>query len=162
MLTQTLNSIRKGVRVFCPRQENIAESKLLLSSGTTQDIELEYVSDIAYRSDAFLPTQTWRTPHWEERSTIFTADPNPPLFEQYRRSSLGVIQIPSNVLAPMIDILEELELRSLSQKRFDELAYVAPTDNLIHDASSMGKRDPDITWTAVGYFGCSASTRGCV
>ncbi len=285
------------------------ESRLLLSTGTTQNIES--VSDIAYRSDAFLPSQTWRAPHREERSAIFVADPNPLLFEQYRSSSVGVIQIPSNVLAPMIALLDELKLRSLTQKRFDELdydrmsnhrgydranqilldhvqsyalwshnpkliglhfqppglrtvtvgfddsvtpksrcrvglhidnwdrlpllqkhqsrnricinlgredrfflfinqplrslvrsldefdrdelvrqeqwiavsnaymrqypfypvvqlrvapgeAYVAPTDNLIHDASSLGKRDPDITWTALGYFGWSPSTKDCI
>ncbi|MBW4573792.1 MAG: hypothetical protein KME08_00745 [Aphanothece sp. CMT-3BRIN-NPC111] len=32
-------------------------------------------------------------------------------------------------------------------------AYIAPTDNLIHDASSLGKKYPDITLTCIGYFG---------
>jgi hypothetical protein len=32
-------------------------------------------------------------------------------------------------------------------------AYIAPTDNLIHDASTIGKNYPDITLTYIGYFG---------
>ncbi|KAF3884617.1 MULTISPECIES: hypothetical protein [Nostocales] len=32
-------------------------------------------------------------------------------------------------------------------------AYIAPTDNLIHDASSVGKQYPDITLSFIGYFG---------
>ncbi|MEH1944912.1 MAG: hypothetical protein V7L01_32500 [Nostoc sp.] len=32
-------------------------------------------------------------------------------------------------------------------------AYIAPTDNLIHDASSLGKQYPDITLSFLGYFG---------
>jgi len=32
-------------------------------------------------------------------------------------------------------------------------AYIAPTDNLIHDATSIGKRYPDIGLHILGYFG---------
>jgi hypothetical protein len=32
-------------------------------------------------------------------------------------------------------------------------AYIAPTDNLIHDGSSVGKRYPDIALHVLGYFG---------
>ncbi|MEH1944911.1 MAG: hypothetical protein V7L01_32495 [Nostoc sp.] len=32
-------------------------------------------------------------------------------------------------------------------------AYIAPTDNLIHDGSSLGKQYPDITLAFLGYFG---------
>lgn len=32
-------------------------------------------------------------------------------------------------------------------------AYIAPTDNLIHDASSLGKQYPDITLSFLGNFG---------
>lgn len=32
-------------------------------------------------------------------------------------------------------------------------AYIAPTDNLIHDGSSVGKQYPDIVLTFLGYFG---------
>ena len=31
-------------------------------------------------------------------------------------------------------------------------AYILPTDNLIHDASTEGKTFPDITLTFLGYF----------
>jgi uncharacterized protein len=34
-------------------------------------------------------------------------------------------------------------------------AYIAPTDNLIHDASSVGKKYPDIALHILGYFGFS-------
>lgn len=36
-------------------------------------------------------------------------------------------------------------------------AYIAPTDNLIHDASSVGKQYPDITLSFIGYFGIPSS-----
>lgn len=32
-------------------------------------------------------------------------------------------------------------------------AYIAPTDNIIHDASTIGNHYPDITLTFLGYFG---------
>jgi uncharacterized protein len=32
-------------------------------------------------------------------------------------------------------------------------AYIAPTDNLIHDATSLGKRYPDLSLHVLGYFG---------
>jgi hypothetical protein len=32
-------------------------------------------------------------------------------------------------------------------------AYIAPTDNIIHDATNQGTRYPDITLTFLGYFG---------
>jgi hypothetical protein len=32
-------------------------------------------------------------------------------------------------------------------------AYIAPTDNLIHDGSSVGKNYPDIAVHLLGYFG---------
>jgi uncharacterized protein len=35
-------------------------------------------------------------------------------------------------------------------------AYIAPTDNIIHDATSMGKLFPDIALHITGYFGISA------
>ena len=31
-------------------------------------------------------------------------------------------------------------------------AYILPTDNLIHDASTEGTRCPDITLTFLGFF----------
>jgi hypothetical protein len=45
-------------------------------------------------------------------------------------------------------------------------AYIAPTDNLIHDGSSVGKQFPDITIHNLGYFGVaqnvSAVVFGCL
>ncbi len=35
-------------------------------------------------------------------------------------------------------------------------AYIAPTDNLIHDGTSVGKRYPDIALHILGYFGMTA------
>jgi len=33
--------------------------------------------------------------------------------------------------------------------------YVAPTENMIHDATSLGKRESDVSIAALGYFDCS-------
>ena len=68
MLSSTMNSLKKGVRLFCPHQGELDTSRLLLSTGTTQEFEPESVSKVSYRSAAFLPTQNWRAPSWEERS----------------------------------------------------------------------------------------------
>jgi hypothetical protein len=35
-------------------------------------------------------------------------------------------------------------------------AYIAPTDNLIHDATSVGRKYPDLTLHILGYFGLTA------
>ncbi len=125
MQSQSQASLIKGVRIFYPFRQDIVRPSVLLSTGTSQNTqtELESESDIPYQAHAYLPNLDSRPLTLEESSALFVADPDPTLFKEYRSSSVGVIRIPQDLLAPLIEILDDLELRSDTMRKFEALDF---------------------------------------
>jgi hypothetical protein len=71
------------------------------------------------------------------------------VYKHYRGLNVGVEFMKRYPLYPVV------RLRLLPGE-----AYIAPTDNIIHDASSIGKRYPDVTLAFIGHFGLPLQAEG--
>jgi hypothetical protein len=100
--------LRSGVQLFCPPNPAPKTPRILLSSGTTQEIEL--VSDrLKYRSGAFVPQTPWREPNFTE-SNLLETDRNNSIERQWNLGSdLGLCRFPDRVIAQIKAIIEPLE-----------------------------------------------------
>ncbi|MBW4621421.1 MAG: hypothetical protein KME17_18935 [Cyanosarcina radialis HA8281-LM2] len=136
--------LQSGVQLFCCPNLEPKSPRILLSSGTTQEIEL--VDDrLKYRSGAFVPQEPWREPNFTESNLLRMARINSSDRPWGLGSDLGVCRFPDRVLAPIEAIIEPLERqfdptresykqlsRSIRSHRDYQQAIAAITDYLPH------------------------------
>jgi hypothetical protein len=102
--TEEIVELKKGISLVCSPNTDIENPIIWLNSGTTQEIEPVF-DDIVYRRDAFVPKDNWREVNLTEYNNIFTNNASEFNFWD-SGSSIGIIQFPNDVLAPLEAILE--------------------------------------------------------
>ncbi len=122
MHTQPTSILRKGIRIFLPYSIDVSSS-VLISEGTTQNVDVESMRGFPYQAESFLPNTRLRAFTPDESARLFPETPSPSLFQDYLSSSVGIIRVPKNVLTPMVDILDDLEIRSEPLLRCCEPEY---------------------------------------
>ena len=103
--------LHKGTQLFCQTNSDPQKPRILMSSGTTQEIK-PVEERLKYRSNTFVPQEPWRELSLAELKILGLNEPILNKSQWQLGSSMGICRFPDEVLAPLIDILERLELRA--------------------------------------------------